>query len=417
MANDGKCVPIGLLRFLNRWRKLTLCGVKTVWCLMLCVLGMGVITQIWIPSGYYPAILQVTDYHGSQNVSREDYYSSEYEMDNVTYPPRSLNSSLLNKHSSQKTMEPKPGKTRISNSSAYVIKPASSSVSQFLKSYNCVSGKNPHCHNASVPPVLQPTDLCTSPQLDLLIMIESAANNTGQRALIRNTWLKSNDRYQVRHVFVLGLPIKTPIYEEAKTFNDILVGNFDDTYRNLTWKTVFGYWWMTGQCSDIKYFMKTDDDMYVNVESMLDSLYKLPQGKPMMVGKCYNEKRVPRWPERHRWHVSKIMYPGGFYPPYCCGCGYVISGTTARDVASLLQQLPFLTLEDTFVGVAVAKLNYAVDVVNFNYRFNIRDLKNEKEICTKVKSGEALTLHKVKSSLMQRIYNSCRYNPKTTRLR
>ena len=414
MAINVKSISFGLSHFLNRCRLLTTYGAKPIRCLMLCALGMCVITEIWIPSRYSLAIVQVAYYHGGQNAVREHCHLSKYKMDKDAHPARSRNKMLLDKHSSRKTIAPKPSEMRLGNSSAYVIhKPASSNMSQVLESYNCVSGKNPHCHNASVPPVLQPIHLCTSLHLDLLIMIDSAPNNARQRALVRNTWLQTNDRYKMRHFFVLGLPVEPQVYKEAKTYNDILVGNFYDTYRNLTWKTVFGYWWWTEQCSNIKYFMKTDDDMYVNVVSILDSIYKMPQDKPMMVGKCYKERKVPRWPEDHRWHVSYEMYPGPRYPPHCCGCGYVITGTTARDVASVLQQLPFLVLEDTLTGVAVAKLNYTVDIVASNFRFNIMNLENEGDICTNVKSGQALTLHKVKSDFMQRLHTSCRYDPKT----
>ena len=344
MGNDAKNISSGLLPYTNCWRITH--SSKTFWCLTLLAFGIGVITTI-------SNILRTTQ-------------------------------------------------------SGYSSPMSSSTVAHFLKSYNCVSNKNPYCHNATIPPVLQPRDLCTSP-LDLLVMIESAVEHASQRTLIRNTWLQTDDRYNVSHVFVLGLPVTPSVYNEAQLFNNILVGDFNDTYRNLTWKTVFGYRWLMGHFSGVKYFMKTDDDVYVNIVPILDTLYEMPPNKPMLVGNCFKEKIVIRWPKGHRYHVSKEMYPGDRYPRYCCGCGYVISGPTARDVANVLLQLPFLTLEDALVGIAVAKLNYTVDIINLYPRFGVINISNETTLCANVKSGVALTLHSVNSYLMQKLNDSCLY--------
>ena len=40
---------------------------------------------------------------------------------------------------------------------------------------------------------------------------------------------------------------------------------FQDIYYNLTLKTVMGLKWSSIYCSQVKYVMKTDDDIFVNV--------------------------------------------------------------------------------------------------------------------------------------------------------
>ena len=40
---------------------------------------------------------------------------------------------------------------------------------------------------------------------------------------------------------------------------------FQDIYYNLTLKTVMGLKWSSIYCSQAKYVMKTDDDIFVNV--------------------------------------------------------------------------------------------------------------------------------------------------------
>ncbi len=45
-----------------------------------------------------------------------------------------------------------------------------------------------------------------------------------------------------------------------------------DTYHNLTLKTVMGLKWASIFCPQAKFVLKTDDDIYVNLPLLLDAL-------------------------------------------------------------------------------------------------------------------------------------------------
>ena len=47
---------------------------------------------------------------------------------------------------------------------------------------------------------------------------------------------------------------------------------FQDTYHNLTLKTIMGLKWTSIFCSQARFVLKTDDDIYVNVELLSQSL-------------------------------------------------------------------------------------------------------------------------------------------------
>ena len=47
---------------------------------------------------------------------------------------------------------------------------------------------------------------------------------------------------------------------------------FQDTYHNLTLKTIMGLKWMSIFCPQAQYVLKTDDDIYVNVDLLHRSL-------------------------------------------------------------------------------------------------------------------------------------------------
>jgi hypothetical protein len=55
------------------------------------------------------------------------------------------------------------------------------------------------------------------------------------------------------------------VKQEDADFGDIIQFNFCESYRNLTLKTLMGFKWATEFCSNAHFIMKTDDDVYVNI--------------------------------------------------------------------------------------------------------------------------------------------------------
>jgi len=55
----------------------------------------------------------------------------------------------------------------------------------------------------------------------------------------------------------------------------ILKENFVDTYHNLTYKGIAALRWIDQHCSHAKFVLKTDDDIFVNMFSLLRLLKKM----------------------------------------------------------------------------------------------------------------------------------------------
>lgn len=75
---------------------------------------------------------------------------------------------------------------------------------------------------------------------DLLILVKSAIQNSKNRKKIRETWT-FGDKNLIG--FLLGKPNKSEtllIQKEQYENNDLIIGNFLDTYYNLTRKSVMG---------------------------------------------------------------------------------------------------------------------------------------------------------------------------------
>ena len=59
---------------------------------------------------------------------------------------------------------------------------------------------------------------------------------------------------------------------------DLVQGNFMDTYRNLTYKTVLGHMWVSSFCSQAEFVVKTDDEIYVDIYGMYALTRKFVNG-------------------------------------------------------------------------------------------------------------------------------------------
>ncbi|NWU70488.1 B3GT5 galactosyltransferase, partial [Pterocles burchelli] len=59
---------------------------------------------------------------------------------------------------------------------------------------------------------------------------------------------------------------------------------------------------------------------------------------------------------KSKWYVSREEYPGNTYPPFCSGTGYVLSTDVASQIYSVSESVPFIKLEDVFIGLCLDKL-------------------------------------------------------------
>ena len=55
------------------------------------------------------------------------------------------------------------------------------------------------------------------------------------------------------------------VEKEKNIHNDIIQGSFHDSYRNLSYKNVFGLLWVSKFCQNAKFIVKTDDDIYLDL--------------------------------------------------------------------------------------------------------------------------------------------------------
>lgn len=110
--------------------------------------------------------------------------------------------------------------------------------------------------------------------LDLLVVVTSAVTHFDAREAIRKTWGQFAVERGALLLFLLGATtnqsLQDVVVKEEQMYGDILQGAFVDNYYNLTLKTISLMRWVNETCRDVKYVLKVDDDMFVNMQMMVD---------------------------------------------------------------------------------------------------------------------------------------------------
>ncbi|XP_033020645.1 beta-1,3-galactosyltransferase 5-like [Lacerta agilis] len=255
----------------------------------------------------------------------------------------------------------------------------------------------------------------------LLILVTSAPGNAASRQVIRRTWAarEKPPPYQWQVVFLIGQSpgegASRQIRQEQEDFGDVLVGNYLDTYRNLTLKVLHGVRWALSRCRP-SYLLKTDDDCFVNTERLPEFLARQnPLRTGLYAGSVFarEKRKVIRHPSS-KWYVPREAYSPEEYPPYASGIGYVLSLDAAARVLRAAESVPIIPVEDAYVGILAqraglrpkssarfAKQNARWRVCNFRYLMVVHSLgAPEQELATR---------------RMREARHACRDRPEVTR--
>jgi Galactosyltransferase len=150
--------------------------------------------------------------------------------------------------------------------------------------------------------------------------VASAPGNRIQRDAIRQSWGKL-----LKPIFLMGRDDRHIIEatKEAEEFNDIIIEDFVDSYRNLTIKVAFAFKNFLKHFKDTKYFFKTDDDCFVNVLILQDLVKVAPEND--IIGFIFPANPIIR-DTNSQFYVSQAHLEGDFFPTYIAGFGYVLPG-------------------------------------------------------------------------------------------
>ena len=220
--------------------------------------------------------------------------------------------------------------------------------------------------------VINQFDLCTttehkSKEIDLIIMIVSGIDSYTERNAIRQSYasVSRNNTSNVRHIFFIGSNGNEnqtrEITQENSIHHDIVQIDIIDTYATLTLKVVAGINWIVRYCSNAKYLIKCDTDTLLNIHKILSminnpsfSLQNSIGGKEVLPG------TNPYRSIFSKWYLPELEYQDNSFPNYISGAAYIMDLNVARDIMRVSVNVPFIRIEDAYLGLCIYKLKYKV---------------------------------------------------------
>lgn len=149
-------------------------------------------------------------------------------------------------------------------------------------------------------------------------LVHSSPTQFERRAACRDTWAHSDSR--TRTYFLMGmvqsLSLQKRINEEEEKFHDIIQGNFLDSYHNLTYKHTMALKWFTENCPHVKYLLKLDDDVFVNVPATYEFLVNNKDDKKYILGIYFPPQETFR---KGKWKTSTEDIREKYMPEYASG--------------------------------------------------------------------------------------------------
>ena len=269
-------------------------------------------------------------------------------------------------------------------------------------------------------PIYSQAHQCRNDDVFLVALIGSSPAAFDVRMAIRETWANVPDAEAlgVQTMFVMGLPlpvedvdenIQTSVFQENERYDDILQGNFSNTFGNGTLKYLMGLKWVTNRCSGAKFVYWGDDNLFANYERIVKQLRGLKSGydKHLWQGKIISKSRAVR-DKNNRYYVSFDQFRGEVYPPFCTNdAGFVLSMTAARQLYTSSWNQTLIPFPDAYTGVIADRYKWTI---TNDERFTYKNLK-----------GDACELRKVITSRgfpnVESIYKSWTNLENTTFLR
>ncbi|CAH1183831.1 unnamed protein product [Phaedon cochleariae] len=199
--------------------------------------------------------------------------------------------------------------------------------------------------------------ICHSSQPTFIVIVHSSPENFVKRKTIRETWGgKTNN---VSLLFALGhtenVQIHKEIEREYEVHQDLLEGSFLDTYHNLTYKHVMELKYTVYHCPEVKYLVKLDDDVFVNMPNLKEfiHLYNLENANSTSI-LCSRMSGNPVL-RSGRWGVPVEEYPDEYYPDHCSGFAIIYPQRAVAALYAQAQKTKYFWIDDAFVSGIVAK--------------------------------------------------------------
>lgn len=214
--------------------------------------------------------------------------------------------------------------------------------------------------------------------LSLSVFIMSDVKHRDRRRNIRTTWGRV---LRPKPIFILGFSSnKTDnemAMEEAHLYQDVIIEDLRESYQNLTLKTMFALKHFLRLSPNERYFLKIDDDVFLNVFRLHQVMEKYDE-TPGIIGHLESQRYAHRDRES-RWFTPRWMFNKDELPNFINGPAYLISGRLVQKIYETGLETPLLTLEDVFLTGLVSNKILKIPLyhnIGFEDYYSIENLMN-----------------------------------------
>lgn len=130
--------------------------------------------------------------------------------------------------------------------------------------------------------------------------------------------------------------------------------------------------WISRRCNRIPYILKTDDDMLINMFTILNHLYTLTFDYPKetwhLTIAClvWRRMRVTRDPTS-KWYVALSEYPYDYFETYCSGSAYFLTQDLILPLYQATQTIPFFWIDDYYMTGLLPRAIHSIVPVQYVY--------------------------------------------------
>lgn len=211
--------------------------------------------------------------------------------------------------------------------------------------------------------ILDQPEKCEQQKPFVVVIVPVAPENFEARNAIRITW-GSEELVRDRVVLVLFLlgsrsgneTLQEKLQNESQQYQDLLQCNFQDSYRNLTIKTMVMMEWLSRKCQQASYAVKVDADVLLNTNNLIKMLVNLKKLQHNYItGLITFGNSVLRDPSS-KFYVPHDVYPKSSYPPYPLGMCYIFSMDLPEKILQISMHIRPIFIEDAYLGMCLKRL-------------------------------------------------------------
>ena len=260
-----------------------------------------------------------------------------------------------------------------------------------------------------------PARPCPS-HVDLIILVHSEHSKADVRQAIRQTWGSMAQNRQKPSTwpqygslkltyslfFIFGMS-KDPglndlASEENQLHGDIIQGNFFDSYRNMTLKSLLGLKFVSEFCISAKHMIKSDSDMFLNLPHITNYLSQNPLTRSIMGPICEGSQVL----RTGKWGIEKEAYPFDVYPVYEAGSAYIISGDLCKEMLETSDYVPHIFIDDVYITGIIGRILNVTHVKKFGFAYLTT---NNYKICD-IHQQKIFTTTNLKPTDIQKIWKT-----------